>query len=357
NDGYAMLTCLYDRYHQVIEQSFFDPSGLPATSVEHCYSTVRKQYDEVGNVVWEAYYDANKQPALCEEGYAGIHCEYNGNGLVAKETRYDAQQQIMMTEDGYASVMREYDLFEHISSERYYDSNGQPIMNALGYAHLTRISDEQGRVLSERYYDLADAPVLNSYGIAGFDNQYQYIAGFDNQYQHDEEKKKLVGSRCLGLDEQPILNKLGYYEVAWTYSDSDQMLTEQYLGLNGEPVACTYGYAQIARIVNPSGWVLRESYLGLQGEYAINQQVSYAIRMLTYNNDGQLVEEKFCDSNDRLMTLPNGIAFVEYAYDENGILQQTEYTDMSGVTLNIADEDFYVSDIETEVALFARQKQ
>ncbi|MEG0759812.1 MAG: hypothetical protein RR505_15480, partial [Raoultibacter sp.] len=65
---------------------------------------------------------------------------------------------------------------------------------------------------------------------------------------------------------------------------------------------------------------------------------------------------KFCDANDRLMTLPDGIALIQYAYDENGILQHTEYTDMSGVTLNRSDDTFRVSDIETEVALFARQK-
>ena len=95
---------------------------------EEAYAEIRKEYDEKGNDLREAYYDQDGHLVLCEGGYAEIRWVYNHNGKKIAKIFFDKDGKVCVCRKGFAKVIWIYDEAGNVVRTDYRDVAGKPVM-------------------------------------------------------------------------------------------------------------------------------------------------------------------------------------------------------------------------------------
>lgn len=111
----------YNRFKQVVRESYYNIDGQPMKRLDTGYAAVLKQYDNMKRLVSEQYVDER------------------GNLVTSSE--------------GYAAYMRWFDHNDRCIAEEYFDVNGNIVKNKDGFAGFTRTYSEDGAVKEEIYFD------------------------------------------------------------------------------------------------------------------------------------------------------------------------------------------------------------
>lgn len=180
----AIMRMHNDVRGNLLQVSFFDPSGKPAAPAGIGAQSVRFQYDARGRQIEKAYFGLDQQSVVIPSGgYAIKRLQRDERGNVLAKRYYGADLKPMplaenlFPEDGtyYASVLYRLDEAGNAVEQRYVDVADQLIDNSKGFALIHSQFDALGERIEERYYDARQQPAL------GPDGAYGYRARYDAQ--------------------------------------------------------------------------------------------------------------------------------------------------------------------------------
>ncbi len=185
--GYAYYTAVYNETGNQTEIRFFDKNNQPANSTEYSAPMVKREYDFMGNVIYEGYFKHDGKTPV--EGNNDVHyvdAKYDrfgrlecltgfdqdgkftpySNGCGRKRMKYDTRgnqievsyhdqdDNLVVCDLGFAIQKNEFDLKGQITSESYFGMDKAETLNKEGYHKLEKVYDERGNSIEERYYVL-----------------------------------------------------------------------------------------------------------------------------------------------------------------------------------------------------------
>ena len=156
SEGKAECVNRYDPSGNVIEKSFCGPDGAPALT-EDGYAVIRYAYDERGNQIRTAYYDAEGHLVLnTDKGYAVLLMAYDDHDQVTRVDFLDADEKYLLSRE-YIDGVRVKNIYykdgklDHVYR---YDANGAIIEKSWygpdGALKSTVEYDAEGNVIREQ---------------------------------------------------------------------------------------------------------------------------------------------------------------------------------------------------------------
>lgn len=116
---------------QVIRTTTVDEEGNPING-EDGFATIVRDYDSYGNVIYELHLDAGGECVANDIGIAGFNKEFNEEGELLTESTLGADGLPIMAFQNYAVTRHEYKDHKNVKVS-YYDENYQPILQEAGY--------------------------------------------------------------------------------------------------------------------------------------------------------------------------------------------------------------------------------
>jgi YD repeat-containing protein len=216
---------IFDKRGNEIENQVFGIDGKPVLN-KYGYAGWLSTLDERGNSVEDAYFGKDGKPILFKDGYAfkQLTLDDHGNFIEEKflgvdrspirdkitEARairftflegrklsaayFDAEDQPTMGKDGYAGWRSKFDDRGNETETTSFGVDGEPILDKVNVvASLHRKFDARGNRIKVAYLGLESKPILNNDGYAGwhakFDDRGNQIEGrlFRYRRQADPE--------------------------------------------------------------------------------------------------------------------------------------------------------------------------
>ena len=312
---YAMKACAYNHEQKLVFEAYYDAAGAPMLRTDRLYAERKMSYDRNGNKTSERYYGLDGKPIIASYGYAGYIREYDGKNQLIKESYINVDDSPIAVAAGYCAFAREYDNNGNTSAEYYLDEKGDRVKCDKGYAYVGKEYDDNGRVVHEWYEDAQGNGSILSDGYAGFTCKYDDSGNMIEKRYLDEEGKEIPGS-------------LGYGKVSWVYDNNNRLVRESYF--NGENrFTLKYGYAEFIHSYDQKGNLIEERFLDADGK-PVNTLWGYAYVRHLYDEMGNKKEDVFYDTEGNLAVIGAGYSKCQYIYTNGGELALVYYQDQQG---------------------------
>ena len=384
----------YEPSYQPVRLEYFDEDDKPV--MIHAkdgseYASVIRSYDPFGNVTYEAKYDTDGDPIINVDGSAGVIMEYaditaaagrsseaeeNGSGsfgqsgagtdrssggkygrnddqgnphepvwMPVRTTYVDENQKPVNNEDGWATVVDDYDVYGNATYEAWYDASGRPYTYPEGYSADRKEYADVGNdpdnplwaAVSTVYLDKGGRPVETEDGYVQIRDDFDTNGNIIREYYLDNSA-------------EPVEREDGYSEVHYEWADvGDGDRSEEdysplwravktsYYDGSGNPVTVEDGYSAVSDEYDASGNVIREAYYNVEGSLASPDKLGYAVRLMTYNEDGQVTGESYLDSEGNPTLSAERVAEVKTDYGQEGQIIQVATYGTDGSLTNSKD--------------------
>lgn len=170
---------------------FEDASGNPTFAEDAGYAISRRQLDEQGRTVREAYYDEQDRPVCTASHGAQKLIEYDGE--TEKITYLDEDGRAFTIRTGYATVVRKPVSDEktgrRIIEETYYDEEGNPVALELGQYSARKEFDADGQCTVLTFLDPEGNPVSTTAGYTSKSMSYFPDGRIETERYFDENGK------------------------------------------------------------------------------------------------------------------------------------------------------------------------
>ena len=328
------------------------------------YARVKKTFQD-GNVVMESFFDTSGLPAPCKDGNVSYESVYE-NGDWVESRYYDAAGQLMRMAKGYAFIQNTYDEFGQMLSSRFYDTDEEtPVISAyyhcagfdyaydntgnetqvnyigpdgnlmpgvgLGYAQVKKTYNDMGKLIREEYFDVNGAPeVYKDQGYTAYERDY--TDGF------------WTATRYYDAQGQLTFCKNGYAVLENTYDDYGQRIQQRYYGEDGKTpvVSSEYRCAEIRYDYDERGNTDYLGYFGPDGKLMIRSDYGFAQIEKSYNNRDELEQERYLDADGKAAVYKGrGYAAFERTR-ENGLLKEERYLNADGEPVVRLDEGYAI---------------
>jgi len=117
----------YNRYKQVVRESYYNIDGQPMKRLDKGYAAVLKRYDDKNRLVSEQYVDERGNPVTSSEGYATYVRWFDDHDRCIAEEYFDANGNVVRNKDGFAGFTRTYGKKGTVREEIYFDENSYAI--------------------------------------------------------------------------------------------------------------------------------------------------------------------------------------------------------------------------------------
>jgi len=111
------------------------------------------------------FYDVNDNIVKASDtgaGYAVTRFEYNNMGRITRETYYDAEGMPQNNHNGLQKVNYQYNDRDMLVEEAYFDKAGMPVTNRENVHRYVFGRDDKGREISRAFFDANNQPHKNS---------------------------------------------------------------------------------------------------------------------------------------------------------------------------------------------------
>ncbi len=344
------------------------PQGYAAYTLE----TIKK--DELSNekTIIYKYYDADMDPFTMEEGYAGKSVTSAPPLSHTVTTRYfDAEGKPVMISGGYASEVHYSDKLSATESYSYYGIDGEPVLTDNGYASYGHEPDTKRQVMIYYYRGVNGEPVIGPEGYAVreenrfgkgdpvtevrfLDTDGNLVPGKDGYAYADRTKSEgesvlcfydAEGNRTIGLDinaskihtvydpsgkaereeyfgvnDEPVLNKLGYFAIEFFKEEDGKSEVVRYLDTENNPVLNEYGYAYSVKTFADNESML--CYYDPEGHRVVNRETNVSAVHFFYSPSGKQERIEYLNVNDELIPpdkLDFWLLYREYVLN-NGVI-------------------------------------
>ena len=151
-DGFAEIRSTYDDNDKMLETWHYSADGSLVMNPREGHSGVVCEYDEKGNLISEAFFDASKQPLLKGEKYHAIVYEYDRFNNLTKSLYKGKDGNNIENQEVFVN---EYDLYGNVISTTCYASDEKtPIRCKEGWNKKEIYYDENKFMTETVYYDI-----------------------------------------------------------------------------------------------------------------------------------------------------------------------------------------------------------
>ncbi len=261
------------------------------------------EYDSVGNMVSESYFDSQERPCL-RKGCSTIRYSYKDGNCVSE--RYFGLDDEPVSPQGWHEKRMEYDGWGNVRCITYFDE--QSALVTQGPARLELVSDSYGNELERSYYDADGEP-------------YQYDGSSESYWRQETEYDRwgdVIRTTCYSLTGQ---YRRGYATTLSQYDERHNLVREEYLDENGQTCTDDDGASVLFNTYDERNLLLRQEYLGEDGQPGNGYGISAIERQ--YDERGRLTRDVYYRPDG------SGGETMEcqrlYTYDEHGEIASKNY--------------------------------
>lgn len=212
-DGdYSSIASEYDIYGRVLRQYYFDIDGK-LTDPQVMVPEAEVKYDRWGNVIYLASLDGHGNLIMNPRtGWAYECMEYDNKENLLWSAYFDDNKNPEYCSDGYHKVVYTYTESNNKETESYFDKDGSPILYA-GYHQCRYTYDENNLCIEICYYGKAGKMTDNDSGYSRVTFSYN-----DDQSFKDRKKYNAAGKM---LQHEQYVNGSWSVVTNWQKSLSD----------------------------------------------------------------------------------------------------------------------------------------
>lgn len=308
---YASIEITYDSVGNVVEQRCYTADGELRTDA---FAICKMTYDDYHNMLSQEYYDENEEPAYYDSypyDYTKVCYEYDANGYVTKEEYYESVEDSPICINVYT-----YDQWGNCTTEKNYDENGELEVSYKGYAYIEYVYNASGEIVEETYYD------ENNQIIFIEDNYYGSYAKVVKDYENSScsypSKISYYDADGNAIMIEPS-GMTGYSSVEYDNISSYNTYTEvRYYDEEGALLLVSEGE-------NSYDWDEDGNMVRILDVYSQYARITY-----TYDEEQQLLEEQYFDTEGNLINQGDGYARIQYEYSESSSDYTMRYYDEDG---------------------------
>jgi hypothetical protein len=273
-------------------------------------SSCKYYFNERGEIIRDEYFGLNGERTLSEDGISSIEHVYE-RGLEVKEIRRDSLDRITrayVTGDGIAIIKTEYDGRGNKTKESYYDENDHPIINHDGFHGKTNKYSYDNMLLETSYFDTRDQPGVDKDSVHAIHYSRNGIGRIAEEYLTD-----LFGNMKKNYNEEVYIVRTEYIEFGrpGSYSYWQDSLT---------PMPQWNGCYKTIFKYDDDGRLMEYKYCDQTGASS-KTEIGFSTAHLSYQEDGQISKQEFLFDSSlviRATGVSSGFSVIRYAFDSAG---------------------------------------
>ena len=350
-DGYAKIVYQYNDKRQVTGEAYYDAAGNR--------KTINGDADEVRyikegqNITGESYWHEGN-PVNGEKGYHEVRRIYTANNKIQKEFYYDANGNLTNCADGYAGFEKQYNSAQKEMATVYYDETGELMLTpGKEYAYMLTIPEKDKKALNqeneeenideeaeaneekeeEESEDIDEDQIISASTVYieyyGTDWKLMNISsGYAYLVRQTDAQGRMIREEYYDNEGNKAVLKNGYDEIRQSYTDSKKPFRIEYYR-NGMPALYSDSFAAVEREYDEAGNIIAEKYYNTDLQPAPCKN-GYEMVRKEYNEEKRVRKEAYYDHNGRPMINSKGIYQTDYEYNDNGKVTKESYFDGEG---------------------------
>jgi len=327
-DGYSKIIAeVYDdesRWGLEKERSYYNLDGLPVESNEKIHKITYSR-DDRGNVIEESYWGVNNNSAKTQLGVNGIkrifndldyeiELEYFGESKEKVKNIYGINKEVYEYLNGNLSILRRYNLLGQLLE-------GEEIKVLDGATIIKYEYDDRCNTISESFFDKNESPIISTMGY------------FNVAYTYDNFNNVL--SKSFGGDVAAVNDFNGIHKYVYKYNENGLLAGEYFFNTELVPIMeeshqvyiINHTYDSEGRELNISFWRAESEKMSRWS--GIHEY------LYKYNDQGQVIEQLSFDENSTLKIESSGGSREVYEYDNLGLLKNiSRFNDNEPVMTN-----------------------
>lgn len=227
---------------------------------------------------------------------------------------------------GCPKFVLEYDKYGNKIAERYFSLDGEPMLrtdNDMNVHGMKYELDKHGNTIAQTYLGLDDMPTTTTNGVMTLRYKYDdngYISEIAFHDENDELFNALIDNELYAIKEIQC-------------NDRGLITFIRILDVDRDPVEVSEGYAAIKLILDDMGRTIEEIYLD-KDSLPAKFNGYFSRTCYTYNNMGQLIRLENFDADGDPTPNADGVATVEYEFDDNCFLTKLAFFGKDGKPCN-----------------------
>jgi uncharacterized protein YuzE len=187
-------------------------------------------------------------PMIAAEGYAETRIKYDERGNVVEWACFDASGKPCVNNDGYAKSTAKYDDYGNKVEWACFGLRDEPAIDqSLGNHMVKHTYDERGNIIASEFYGINGKLCLVKYGYAKTTVKY-------------DERGNPVEWACFGLHGEPTIDQFwGYHISKATYDQRGCPISGEYAGIDGKPRVVKTGCAKFTAKFDEHGRQIEEA--------------------------------------------------------------------------------------------------
>jgi YD repeat-containing protein len=360
--GIATDAQRYDEHGHLVEGSFFGTDGKATTKRKRGYARYVETWDVHGNVVRLEYFDATGASTDHLDGYAKYTNSYDEDANMIETKSLGADDRLVLDKDWTATIVNTYDDRGRELTSTAYDTNGLRTTRKQGYNRSTQRYDARGRSIELINTDPSEAIVQDRDGVARMTTTYDArdniveVAYFDRdgklaptkkgyaieRRQYDARDNE-VQSSTFGAHGEPVLDMELVARRVYQYDARGNQVSVANFDTAGRPTRNKDGWSRAVSHYDPRDELVQEDYFGPDGQPTLckagrrrdsDGEYDYAggYARVTFRRDdrGNAIERAVFGTNGTPTFDTEGVATVQWIYDERGNKLQSETLDTKG---------------------------
>lgn len=336
-NGFHKMKCEYDDVGNVLKNSYYDSKGNLTTTWGR-YALVTYVYDEYYRLVKTRYFDTKSNPVICNDNTAGEDMEYDKKGNLVKLTCIGKDGKPTLCANLFATQSVVYDENGNISSLEYRDVSNNLCETGEGYARIEYVYEPKSlNVSEEKFFDAKNNMLYFTkyvYSVSGNvtreskhnPNGTLYSGTAVMHYEYDENNRNTL---CYTTDMNGNrVNQPGtsYCQIKNKYDENGNIIEQTFSAPNGMAAVDERGAFKRIHQFNEIGQIIYEKNIGLDG----NPTKVDPEGKQTYDNCGNVLELTCYDGFGNKAIGSDGWFKQANTYDEFNQLVTKTFSDLNG---------------------------
>ncbi len=279
-------------------------------------------------------YNDNKQLTAVEYNRNGVLLNYSSMGAAKVTYTYEGNKQIkrFFNEKGEATQNSGVSVYEYTLDEngmrtalRFLDENGNPVENRNNIHNYVWAKTDNDLIRELRYNMAGDSTVMNQ-----FCPFYELRFSYDNNGYvtrmanfEDDTLYNCTAENCGD-------NGVSYFQ--FKNNENGDLLDFSVYNTIGLLSNLYWGWAKRVNVVDENGYVIESTLYDQDEEYLGGKNIP--VTQTIYDEHGAPVKQISLDGDKNIVNNPNnGVAIVEYKYDDNGLRIETLRYDKDNVLI------------------------
>ena len=354
-NGICEIRVVYDDKYQAVRISYLNAQEEPALFQN--YHCTEMEYDSLGQLIAQRFYDANGKLVNSAEGYAEIKWVFDVHGACTQLAYYSSKGTPVLCNDRFAFYEVQYDEQGNCTWSRYFSPKHTSCMTSYGYSaqeyqydpvtnnEIARIDyDAAGNILTKHHYEYDSRGNITKVYTTDANNKLQKGTTVSN-YAYDDLNRmskewstNLSGNRCN-------FDGCKYAEVRYEYDDNGNTTAIVYFGVNGEPALNSDLVHRRERTYNAMRKITRELNLGIDNKPVSGTNVNPE-GTLSYDNYGRQTELACFDGYGKPRLTTDGFHKQTWKYDNRGLVVCIAYYDTKGALTESKEHGYAKKEID-----------